>query len=330
MVPPEFWAWAVPRAKQRDPHAYFIAEAYNNDPMKVEGAYLLLSGFRSVSVELLNAGFDAVYDDPSYKVLKHLYDDAGWANDIDNALNMSSLGAKDYVFHHSLRYAENHDEVRLASRDNWGGIGPQIGPAVCALLWSISRGPALIYSGQEVGEPAEGSEGFAEDNGRTSIFDYWCMPEFAKWVNAHRYDGGRLSAEQKRLRANYGKLLRLLGDVAFRDGEFFPLNIHNIQNPGYGRLHDETASGHWLYCCIRATQTSRFIIVINLHPTETMKDVRIQIPLYIIQSIALTPQTILWDEFSDIQADASETGIQMHSLPPLTASFLRLGKSVKR
>ena len=32
MVPPEFWAWALDRARQRDPDAFFVAEAYDNDP----------------------------------------------------------------------------------------------------------------------------------------------------------------------------------------------------------------------------------------------------------------------------------------------------------
>ena len=32
---------------------------------------------------LLEAGFDAVYDDPSYDLLKEIYDGPKWANDLD-------------------------------------------------------------------------------------------------------------------------------------------------------------------------------------------------------------------------------------------------------
>ena len=55
----------------------------------------------------------------------------------------------------------------------------------------------MIYSGQEVGEPGAGSEGFQVDDGRTTIFDYWGMPEHQKWMNGGKFDGDSLSAEQK-------------------------------------------------------------------------------------------------------------------------------------
>ena len=63
----------------------------------------------------------------------------------------------------------------------------------------------MLYNGQEVGEPAAGAEGFGGDDARTTIFDYWSMPELVKWVNGHRYDGDKLSDEQKALREFYGK-----------------------------------------------------------------------------------------------------------------------------
>ena len=68
---------------------------------------------------------------------------------------------------------------------------------VSAILYGLGRGPVMLYNGQEVGEPAQGAEGFGGDDARTSIFDYWSMPELVKWVNEHRYDGARLSAGAK-------------------------------------------------------------------------------------------------------------------------------------
>ena len=142
-------------------------------------------------VRFARRGFDAVYDDPSYKALKNIYDGPGWANDLDHARS------DDFIFENSVRYAENHDEVRLAGRGNWGGIGMNVGRAVTAILYGVGRGSVMLYSGQEVGEPAAGAEGFGGDDARTSIFDYWSMPELVKWTNDHKYDGGKLSAEQK-------------------------------------------------------------------------------------------------------------------------------------
>ena len=190
---------------------------------------------------MLNAGFDAVYDAPVYRALKRIYDGSGWANDIDREI------ADDFICQNSVRYAENHDEVRLAAHSEWGGVGMEVGRPVCAILYGMSRGAIMLYNGQEVGEPAAGAEGFGGDDARTSIFDYWSMPELAKWVNGHRYDGGRLSPEQKALRAFYGRLINLIGEPAFRDGEFFPLNPANHDNPKFGRLPGEQASGHWFY-----------------------------------------------------------------------------------
>ena len=266
MVPPEFWRWAVARARARQHGVVFIGEAYDNDPAKVSGG--------NVMADLLAAGFDAVYDDPAYKKLKAIYDGPGWANDLDQV-----YGA-DFIFQNSLRYAENHDEVRLAGDGHWGGIGAEVGRAVSAILFGLSRGPVLLYSGQEVGEPARGAEGFGGDDARTTIFDYWSMPELAKWVNDHRYDGARLSDAQKDLREFYARLLRLVGEPAFRDGDFHALNPANIHNEHFGRLPGEPASGHWLYAFLRCDAASgqRFLVVANLHPTETLRTVRVQLP----------------------------------------------------
>ena len=57
MVPMEFWRWAVKRARARQADVFFSAEAYDNDPAKLTDGHVL--------DELLHAGFDAVYDDPS-------------------------------------------------------------------------------------------------------------------------------------------------------------------------------------------------------------------------------------------------------------------------
>lgn len=275
MEPPEFWQWAIARARARKPEVIFIAEAYDNDPAKVSAAGATGSkphGEKpNVMSDLLHAGFTAVYDDPTYKALKKIYEGPGWANDLDDAQ------PNEYIAEHSLRYAENHDEVRLAAPSQWGGHGLRAGPAISAILFGLSRGPVMVYNGQEVGEPGVGVEGFGSDDARTSIFDYWSMPELVKWNNAHAYDGAKLSAAQKELRAFHGRLLRLADEPAFRTGGLFLLNRVNGNNLRYGRMEKETASGHWLYSFLRydAASGQRFLVVVNLHPTETLRDVSV-------------------------------------------------------
>ena len=228
----------------------------------------------NVMLDLLAAGFNAVYDDPTYKILKSIYDGPCWANDLDAA------AANDMIFHGSLRYAENHDEVRLASNGNWGNIGMEAGRAASGVLYGLSRGPVMLYNGQEVGESADGPAGFGGGNARTTIFDYWSMPELAKWVNGHLYDGGGLSGPQKELREFYKTLLSLAGEPAFRDGEFSPLNPANNGNLQFGRTGNEPAGGHWMYAFVRHDPAGgqRFVVVVNLHKEITFQNTRVLIP----------------------------------------------------
>ncbi|HEY2138891.1 MAG TPA: hypothetical protein VGH00_02345, partial [Chthoniobacterales bacterium] len=275
---PEMWSWTIGQARRRRPDVFFMGEAYNDDPAKVPGSdpvvSQLNSGQGNVLFDLLNAGFNAVYDAPGYRALKRIYDGSGWANDLDREIR------DEFICHNSVRYAENHDEVRLAAGMEWGGVGMDVGRPVSAILYGLSRGAIMLYNGQEVGEPGAGAEGFGNDDARTSIFDYWSMPEFVKWVNDHKYDGGRLSAQQQDLRAFYGRLINLVGEPAFADGEFFSLNPANRDNERFGRLPDEQASGHWLYAFLRydVATAQRFLVVANLHPTVALCDVRVIFP----------------------------------------------------
>jgi len=327
MVPPEFWSWAIGRARARQPGVLFLAEAYNNDPMKVPGGDPLLAALDdhrgNVMFDLLSAGFSAVYDDPSYKQLKSLYDGQGWANDLDMAIG------HDFIFQNSLRYAENHDEVRLAAWGQWGDIGMEVGRAVTAILFGLSRGPVLLYSGQEVGEPAHGSEGFGGEDARTTIFDYWSMPELVKWVNGHRYDGAALSSEQVDLRAFYTRLVRLAGEPAFAHGEFYGLNPANHDNERFGRMPGEEASGHWLYAFLRSDSASGqgFLVLGNLN-VRPLRDVRLRIPGDAFEFLGFSAgesveciERLTTDGALTIRGTASEGLWNLGDIPPLTAFY---------
>jgi glycosidase len=332
MVPPEFWNWVIAKARARDAAAVFIGEAYDNDPAKVPGVDPVISklnwGKSNVMFDLLNAGFNAVYDDPTYRAIKKIYEEGGWANDIDDAR------PDNFIFENSLRYAENHDEVRLASSSQWGGLGLKVGAPVAAILYGLSRGAVMLYNGQEVGESAEGAEGFGGNDARTSIFDYWSMPETVKWVNGHRYDGGRLSHEQNELRAFYRRLINLIGQPAFRDGVCIPLNAINRDNPHYGRLPNEQPSGHWFYAFLRSDPQSgqRFLVAINLNPATPLKDVRIILPeaaiappdrqagLHLVDRLAEKNPVALRSTI----AEAIDRGVPIAEIPPLSACYFEI------
>ncbi len=275
MVPMEYWAWAIARCRERDADAYFFAEAYDNDPAKLTDCNVLDA--------LLDAGFDAVYDDPIYDLLEGLYEDGKWCNDMDALLETGER------FHRSLRYGENHDEVRLANPETWGGLGAEVGRPACAVLYGLGRGPLMLYAGQEVGEPALESAGFGGDGGRTSIFDYTTVPELAKWRADGACDGSGLTAAQRDLRAWYGELFRIVAQPAFTRGETFALNAHNVDNPDFARVPGEPASGHWLYAFLRRDSESgqAFLVLANFSPSLAVTGARLRLPERASEFLAL-------------------------------------------
>src|SRR5690606_28369105 len=123
-----------------------------------------------------------------------------------------------------LSFLENHDEERIAS-EAFAGNAELALPAMVVSA-TISKGPVMIYFGQEVGEPGKGKEGFGGEDGRTTIFDYWGVPEHQKWMNGGRFDGGALSVEQTDLRNYYHKLLNFAKtDPAIVKGSFTELEV---------------------------------------------------------------------------------------------------------
>jgi len=202
------------------------------------------------------------------------------------------------------------------------------------VLFAMGRGPVMLYHGQEVGEPALGEEGFGGDDARTTIFDYWSMPEFTKWVNGGKFDGARLNDEQKELRQWYAGMLNAIKAPAFTAGEFYGLNHANNGNPDFGRLGDETASGHWLYAFLRhdATSGQSFLVVANFHGGASLKNVKIQIPDNAREFLGRTSDEA-WkitcrfggDWIASITtADLTDVGIALPEIPACSAMFVEI------
>ena len=336
MIPPEFWQWAIARARERQRDVFFVAEAYDDDPAKVPPSGDPANTRKHEMQILLEAGFDAVYDDPSYKTIMRVYNGPAWANDLDAA------SRNERIFECGLRYAENHDEVRIAAEGQWGGVGMHAGRPACGVLFALSRGPVMIYNGQEVGEPARGVAGFGGGNSRTTIFDYWMMPELAKWVNGHAYDGAHLSPEQKALREFYGRLLCTAGEPAFRDGRFYPLNPGNTYSANYGRVDGDPASGHWLYACLRYDPVTgqRFLVVVNLHRAVTFEHVNIYLAKEALEFLGLGREQSgggvpvlgfrehlfpdLGSRVEQHTESADSTRLDLLSIPPLTPLYFEV------
>ncbi len=248
MVPVAFWNWIITQVKEAYPEVIFIGEAYN------PGVY---------SKYIFEGRFDYLYDKVGlYDTLKKLTRNEYDANvyEIRDQWQHQHNGFTE----HMLRFLENHDEVRIASQFFAGDACLAI-PAMIVLA-TLSTGPVIIYNGQEVGEPAEGTTGFSSSDGRTSIFDYCGIPEHQKWLNGGKMDLAKLSNFQKNLRSFYGKLLALCAEnEAIRNGKFYDLLYLNDQERGFN---------HKVYPFLRYKDQSRLLILVNFNPNEVTLQVK--------------------------------------------------------
>ncbi|HEY0245202.1 MAG TPA: alpha-amylase family protein [Mucilaginibacter sp.] len=246
-VPFEFWGWLVPKLKAEVPNILFIGEAYD------AGKY---------RDYIFNGRFDYLYDktglyDAIRKLTADPYNASTW--DINRVWNQDCGG----IDQHMLRFMENHDEQRIASPFFAGNAWLAVpGMIVSATL---STGPVMIYCGQEVGEPAADGEGFSSADGRTTIFDYWGVPEHQKWLNNGQFDGGGLSDDQKKLRNFYITLLGVASaNEAFSLGKFYELLLANQHRGGF----DER-----IYCYLRYTDQQRVLAIVNFDRTPRQLNV---------------------------------------------------------
>lgn len=282
MVPLEFWHWVIPEVKKVKPELIFIGEAY--DP----------STYKSF---LTTGKFDYLYDKVGlYDSLKKLIrsEENADVSEIRKVWQQESAGFGDQM----LRFLENHDEERIAS----AGFAGQAELALPAMVVSatLSGGPVMTYSGQEVGEPGRGAEGFGGEDNRTTIFDYWGIPEHQKWMNNGAFDGGKLIGAQKELRNYYKKLLQFTGGSdAIANGQLWEIPVGGNMNKR-------------MYGYVRYTTNQRLLILVNFDRHYRMES-QVQIPPDILQN---RPFTMAADQLSDLKLnDLKDNTIPVWVLP---------------
>ncbi|WP_255563649.1 alpha-amylase family protein [Mucilaginibacter rivuli] len=272
LVPVEFWKWLIPKLKAGHPHLIFIGEAYDS------------STYRTY---IFNGHFDYLYDKVGlYDGIKRLIRNEGHASiwDINRCVFHESADFPE----HMLRFLENHDEVRIAARDFAGDAFLAIPGMI--ITATLSTGPVMIYSGQEVGEPAIEAEGFSGADGRTTIFDYWAMPELQKWINGGEFDSGGLSQPQKYLRNLYSKLLNIAGqNEAITKGAFYELMLNNLSD---GKGFNERT-----YAYLRYTKEHRILVLANFNREE--RDMLVRFPYSLVQALKMEGAAAFVDMLGD-------------------------------
>lgn len=265
MVPVEFWEWVIAEVKAQYPALIFIAEIYNPQAYRTY---------------IEQGRFDYLYDKVGlYDALRKLIEDdaTGHVDSITQVWKYESKGFSK----HMLRFLENHDEQRIASRFFAGNAW--FAKAAMVVSTTLSSGPVMIYSGQEVGEPAVGAMGFSGDDGRTTIFDYWGVPHHQRWMNGGAFDGGQLNDDERALRRFYGDLLRIATThEAIREGNFFELQQGNTWSTGFNGK---------TYAFLRYTEKERLLIVANFERRD--KEVKVYLPDEVLAHFGLGKEEAL-------------------------------------
>ncbi|MBR4621036.1 MAG: alpha amylase C-terminal domain-containing protein [Salinivirgaceae bacterium] len=246
MVPVEFWQYAIAEVKKEYPDIQFIAEIY---------------GPAAYKDYIYRGGFDYLYDKVGlYDTLRGIICHGEPASNLTRC--WQNLGGIDS---HMLRFLENHDEQRIASRFFAGNPRKAIPAMIVAA--TLNQGAVMVYFGQEVGEPADGATGFSGDDGRTTIFDYSNVPEFQKWYNGGQADGALLADEACGLRDFYYSLMKVVtSEPCFTSGRFYDLMWVN------GGI--DTSK---VYAFLRYTDNEAMLVVVNFDH-ENGKEFRLRVP----------------------------------------------------
>lgn len=272
MVPLPFWHWVIPQVRKDYPDIIFIGEIYDI------GLYRPFIDY---------GHFDYLYD----KV--NLYDTLVGIEkfNVSAARLTDCWQTVDGMGESLLNFLENHDEVRFAS-DEFARNPLRVVPYL-VVSSMISKGPYMIYYGQELGERGEENEGFAGHNHRTTIFDYWSIDVLKRW-----YDGGksslrRLSTHEKWLRNFYKTVLGMCNNLpAIREGEFFDLMYVNLDNPHF--------SPHWMFSWLRYCDDEAILLTVNFSHEE--------------QKIQLNIPELAW-EMASIEEKEEQTADLIWNLP---------------
>lgn len=238
MVPAEFWAWATDVVRAAFPEIKFIGEVYNP----------------SLYRKYIDAGFDWLYDKVGmYDCVRDVICGRRRASDITE--QWQNVGG---IVDHMLYFLENHDEQRIASdffaADARRGIP---GMMVCALL---NKCPFMLYAGQEFGERGMDAEGFSGVDGRTTIFDYWCVDTLRRGY----FDRSQLHEDERLLEEAYRRILTLANrERAVSDGECYDLMYVNQHIAGRQ------------FAFMRKSGDETLLVVANFDDREAVCDINI-------------------------------------------------------
>lgn len=298
MVPAEFWGWAIPQVKQEYPHVIFIAEVYNPNE------------YRNY---IHNGCFDYLYDKVGlYDTLRGIVCGYSSARQITGCWQNV-----DDIKEHMLNFLENHDEQRIAS-DFFAGDACKGLPALVVSA-CMGTNPMMVYFGQELGERGMDEEGFSGRDGRTTIFDYWCVDTIRRWRNKDRYDNKLLTQAESELKAYYTRVLNLCNrEKALKEGDFYDLMY---VNGGSDRFNADRC-----YAFVRRKGQELLLIVSNFEGEDKLTEVNLPTHLFEFMHINEQKQATAVDLLSEQKEVISFTASQpvTTTIPAYSSKILKI------
>ena len=250
MVPTDFWTYATDIIKKKHRGVIFIGEVY--DP----------SQYRNY----IAAGFDYLYDKVGmYDTVRAAICGQGWASGITYAWQST-----DDIKDHMLYFLENHDEQRIGS-DFFAGDGKKGIPGLVVSVL-LQKNPFMLYAGEEYGERGMDEEGFSGKDGRTTIFDYWCIDTL--WRAAK----GKLTDDEKALYDMHCRVMKIARTEKAADGEFYDLMYVNPQSEHFSQQHN--------FAFLRKKGNETLLVVCNFSGEQT--DIELMIPHHAVEFLSIT------------------------------------------
>ena len=277
LVPWQFMQWLIAEVKSGHPDIIFIAEVYKKD--------LYRKYIREV-------GFDYLYDksglyDTLRTVVEANLNSYGmpielWQSARGITRNWQYLGD---IQPYMLNFLENHDEQRFAS-DFFGKTAGNSIPALAVSLY-INRAPFMIYAGEEMGERGMDQEGFSGRDGRTTIFDWWCVPSLKalrRLIASGLYrSGGPWPDDLSEYRTFFRKFTDMIrfaaSDEAVRKGMTYDLCYCNTNSEGF------SIDKHFAFLRDHGDETLLFVANFSTQPAE----MKLKIPAHAFEWLELAP-----------------------------------------
>lgn len=292
MVPAAFWKYATERVKRQYPDLKFIGEVY--DPNQYRN--------------YVYSGFDYLYDKVGmYDTVRAVACGQTSAQEITRQWQ-----AVEDIKDHMLYFLENHDEQRIAS-DFFAGSAQKGIPALIVSVL-MQNNPFMLYAGEEFGERGMDAEGFSGCDGRTTIFDYWCVDTIRKGYYARK----EMTKDEKSIEKQHLQILGIAStEKAVSDGLFYDLMY---VNPWSEDFHADR-----LYAFIRKADDDTLLVVANF--SDYVQNIKLNIPAHAFEYLKMDEGNV---EATDLLTGKTQKLILSASepialtVPPLSGVVLKM------